>query len=145
MTLEISPQVAQIIQSLGLTLGGGIGIGAGAFKVLKYYIDCRYGPKFLEATELAKLKAAAKGEGAKDTWAEIGKIEAQQELLDKQAKFEGSRSVIEIKNEHRAELREQNANYVLRIALGEVKYDLPEALPSVDFVNRLMDIAEDVT
>ena len=144
MALELSSEAAQIIHSLGLALGGG-GIGAGAFKALKFYIECRYGPKILEATELAKLKAAAKGEGAKETWAEIGKIEAEHELLEKKSEFEQRRSVVEIKAAHRAELREKNANHVLRVALGEIKDDLPEGLPSVDFLNRLMDIAEDVT
>ncbi len=139
--MDISSEAAQIIKFLGLALGGG----AGAFKALKFYIECRYGPKILEATELAKLKAAAKGEGAKETWIEQGKIEAEHELLKTKSEFEESRSVIEIKNAHRAELRERNANYVLRVALAEIKDDLPEDLPSVDFINRLMDIAEDVT
>jgi hypothetical protein len=144
MTLGISSEAAQIIQSLGLVLGAG-GVGAGAFKALKFYIECRYGHKILEAAELAKLKAAAKGEGAKETWVEIGKIEAERELLERKSALEHSLSVIEIKTAHRAQIREKNANDVLRVALGEVKDDLQEELPSVDFVNRLMDIAEDVS
>lgn len=144
MTLGTSSEAAQIIQSLGLVLGAG-GVGAGAFKALKFYIECRYGHKILEAAELAKLKAAAKGEGAKETWVEIGKIEAERELLERKSELEQSLSVIEIKTAHRAQIREKNANDVLRVALGEVKDDLQEELPSVDFVNRLMDIAEDVS
>lgn len=138
-------EITQIIQSIGLVLGGS-GIGAGGFAALKFYIECRYGHNIIEANELAKLRAAAKGEGAKEAWIELGKLEAEHEVLEKKLKLEKSTpSLIEIKAQHRAELREKNANDVLKIALGEIKENLPENRPSVDFVNRLMDIAEDVS